>query len=137
MPCCANKHQAIREGAATFIPLIVERADTHRQETDVDMCVTDISVAVEIDHRCTGQLRLILYGPGPPPGDTSKPGNTPRAEPAVLFVGYNGTDGVSEDVDDFGAAGGSSSSGGCGDGLVVMFKDSGNSGVWECCGKGR
>lgn len=121
----------------TFIPLVLERDDAQQQETDVDMCVTDISVGVQIDHSCTGQLRLTLYGPGPPPGDTSEPGNTPRAEPAVLFEDYNGTDGVSEDVDEFGAAGGSGSSGGCGDGLAVTFKDSADSGVWECCGKGR
>lgn len=135
-PC--TKQQAIREGAMTFIPLVVEQAEP--EDTDSDMCVSDMSVAVEIDHSCTGQLQLILYGPGPPPGDTSYPGKTPRAEPAVLFVGYNGTDGAYTDpdgsVDGFGTPAGGSG-GGCGDGMVASFTDSADTGVWECCGQGR
>lgn len=106
------------------------------------MCVSDLSVSVEVDHSCTGQLRLTLYGPGPPPGDAGLPESVPRGEPAVLFVGYNGTDGVSEDAPAAGleaaeATGGSSGGGGCGDGMSASFKDSADDGVWECCGKGR
>lgn len=104
------------------------------------MCISGMSVAVEVDHGCTGQLRLTLYGPGPPPGDTSYPDNAPRAEPAVLFVGYNGTDGADVDTDmlegGFGTAAGASG-GGCGDGMIASFTDSADKGVWECCGKGR
>lgn len=133
------KQQAIREGGATFIPIVVEQAQT-QDNTDPDMCVSDMSVAVEIDHSCTGQLQLTLYGPGPPPGDTSYPENTPRAEPAVLFIGYNGTDGAYIDADGLEggfdtAAGGSG--GECGGGMVAIFTDSADKGVWECCGKGR
>eukprot|EP00752_Nemacystus_decipiens_P004487 g4097.t2 len=129
---------AIREGGATFIPLVVEQAQT-QDDTDSDMCVSDVSVAVEIDHSCTGQLQLTLYGPGPPPGDTSYPENAPRAEPAVLFVGYNGTDGAYVDADGlkegFGTATGRSG-GECGDGILATFTDAADRGVWECCGKG-
>lgn len=139
-PCpCVQKQQAIREGGVTFIPLVVEQAQWPH-DTDSDMCVSDMSVAVEIDHSCTGQLQLTLYGPGPPPGDTSHLENTPRAEPAVLFVGYNGTDGAYVDAD--GLRGGSGTAaggygGGCGDGMVAVFADSADKGVWECCGQGR
>lgn len=123
--------QAIREGGATFIPLVVEEAQEEELEADagVDMCVSDLSVAVEIDHGCTGQLRLTLYGPGPLSGDTRRPENVPRAEPALLFVGYNGTDGVSDDA--------ANGAGGCGVGMSASFTDSAEDGVWECCGKGR
>lgn len=134
-----TKQQAIREGGATFIPIVVEQAQS-QDDTDSDMCVSGLSVAVEIDHSCTGQLQLTLYGPGPPPGDSSYPENTPRAEPALLFVGYNGTDGVYVDADrvergigtDAGGSGGE-----CGDGMVAIFTDAADRGVWECCGNGR
>ncbi len=142
-----DERQAIREGGVTFIPLVVEGAEEDLDDTGgvVDMCVSDLSVYVEVDHGCTGQLRLTLYGPGPPPGDARLPENVPRGEPAVLFVGYNGTDGVSEDaaaaaVTGFEAAaatGGSSGGGGCGDGMSASFKDSADDGAWECCGEGR
>lgn len=107
---------------------------------DSDMCVSDMSVAVEIDHGCTGQLRLTLYGPGPPLGDTSYSNNTARAEPAVLFRSYNGTDGAHVDVQGLGgglgtAAGGSGED--CGDGMAAVFTDSADKGVQECCGNGR
>lgn len=136
------KQQAIREGGVTFIPLVVEQAPSQQDEdSDSGMCVSDMSVVVEIDHGCTGQLQLTLYGPGPPPGDTSYPENTPRAEPAVLFVGYNGTDGAYAGADGLedglGTAVEGGSGGGCGDGMVALFTDSADKGVWECCGKGR
>eukprot|EP00903_Cladosiphon_okamuranus_P009839 g9351.t2 len=130
---------AIREGGATFIPLVVEQAQT-QGDTLSGMCVSDMSVAVEIDHGCTGQLQLTLYGPGPPPGDTSYPKNTPRAEPAVLFVGYNGTDGAFLDAGGLGGGFGTSAAaagGGCGNGMAAIFNDSAAMGVWECCGKGN
>ncbi|CBN74811.1 conserved unknown protein [Ectocarpus siliculosus] len=126
----------IREGGQIFIPLVVEQTEAQRAEADVDMCVTDLSVAVEIDHDCIQQLQLTLYGPGPPPGDTSPLGDVSRAEPAVLVLG-GGISDCASDVDLFGdgndGAAGDASYGGCVDGMDVSFEDSAESGVWEGC----
>ncbi|CAM9312927.1 unnamed protein product [Scytosiphon promiscuus] len=137
-----NSSTAIREGAQTFIPLVVATAATNAQQTDAtiidtDTCVSDLTVSVHIDHGCTGQLRLTLYGPGPPPGDTSELLNTPRAEPAVLFVGRDRTnDAVFGTGATSGGSPGSGSVGGCVNGIDVSFADSAESGVEECCGEG-
>ncbi|CAM9246405.1 unnamed protein product [Ectocarpus sp. 6 AP-2014] len=126
----------IREGSQIFIPLVVEQTEAQRAEADVDMCVTDLSVAVEIDHDCIQQLQLTLYGPGPPPGHTSRLGDVSRAEPAVLVLG-GGISDCASDVDLFGdgndGAAGDVSYGGCVDGMDVAFEDSAESGVWEGC----
>lgn len=104
------------------------------------MCVTDLSVTVEIDHDCIQQLQLTLYGPGPPPGDTSRLGDVSRAEPALLFLGGGVAD-CASDVDLFGlgndVTAGGVSGGGCVDGMDVSFKDSAQSGVWEGCNNRR
>ncbi|CAM9161625.1 unnamed protein product [Ectocarpus fasciculatus] len=130
-----NSSTNIREGGQTFIPLVVEQTDAQRAETDVDMCVTDLSVAVEIDHDCIQQLQLTLYGPGPPPGDTSRLASASRAEPAVLFVGDSVADCAPDDEVGVGidATAGDVSGGGCVDGMDVSFEDAAESGVWEGC----
>lgn len=128
------REQAIPEGTPTFIPLILDQT-----MFDTDMCVSDMSVTVDIDHPCTGQLHVTLYGPGPSTQDANLLENTARAEPAVLFFGYNGTDdGFANDgFANMGSTGEGGSGGGCGDGMRVSFSDSAEDGVWECCGQGR
>lgn len=118
----------------------MEQTEAQRAEADVDMCVTDLSVAVEIDHDCIQQLHLTLYGPGPPPGDTSRLGDVSRAEPAVLVLGGGIAD-CASDFDLFGdgndGTAGDVSYGGCVDGMDVSFEDSAESGVWEGCNNRR
>lgn len=116
--------KTIPEGTPVFIPLPVEQ--TTYQE---DMCVSDITVTVNIDHPCTGQLRLTLYGPGPHTRDANKLENTARAEPAVLFVGHSLADG---------GYAGDSGDGECSDdmGPTLSFSDAAVEGVWEAHGKG-
>ncbi|CAM9357477.1 unnamed protein product, partial [Ectocarpus sp. 13 AM-2016] len=77
-----------------------------------------------------------LYGPGPPPGDTSRLGGVSRAEPAVLVLG-GGISDCASDVDLFGdgnnGPAGDVSYGGCVDRMDVSFEDSAASGVLEGC----
>lgn len=118
--------QAIIEGTTVYSPLEVVESSTHG-----GMCVADIAVSLHIDHPCTRQLRLILYGPGPPNrGARPYDDSMPRSESAVLFEGHDGTDG---------GEGGSNGHGGCGVGIGpgLELSDSAPEGVWECCGRGR
>lgn len=92
--------------------------------------MSDVTVAVNIDHPCTGQLRLTLYGPGPHTRDANKLENTARAEPALLFVGHNGPDD--------GSFTGDSDNGECRDemGPDLSFSDAAEEEVWDYYGKG-
>lgn len=115
--------KSIPDGTPVFIPLEVAQT-----RFNTDMCVSDISVGIDIDHLCTSQLELTLYGPGSPTRDASYLANknAARAEPTVLFSGYNGTDWWGRDVDE-----------GCGNGMVGSFSDSAEESVWRCCGTER
>lgn len=115
--------QNVAEGRRTFSTIYVN--DT----THAGMCVSDLNVSLDIDHPCTGQLTIVLYGPGTPSLSSDNNEDTLRGKPADLFGGYNGTDGgeVAKAGD------------GCGAGIGPGFKlsDHAQEGVWECCGKGR
>lgn len=96
------------------------------------MCVSDISVSLDISHPCTGQLRLTLFGPGPSNRDAHQyqgGGTISRSNPALLFAGHNGTD----------SGLGTPEYEGCGNGIGpdLRLSDAADEGVWECCGKGR
>lgn len=94
------------------------------------MCVTALTVNVDIDHDCIDQLHVTLYGPGPPTRDANKLENTARAEPAVLFMGCDGASGGC-------MLGGGGSDGECTDGLSASFSDSSEGGMLQCCGEER
>lgn len=117
---------AMPEGTTTFTSLVVDQT-VH----ETDMCVSDLSVTVDIDHPCIDQLHLTLYGPGPPTGARSQFENTARAEPAVLFTGFSDATGGDFSHEESG------SDGRCIDGMDASFSDSAESSAWECCGGGR
>lgn len=137
MEIITELHQVIPEGTPTFAPLTIDQS-----AQGTAMCVADMKVNVDIDHQCIGQLYLTLYGPGPSTLDANNLENTARAEPAVLFSGYHGTDcSCTEDTrfestaDQCTETGGSS--GECGEVVRVSFSDTADEGMMECCRKGR
>jgi subtilisin-like proprotein convertase family protein len=52
------------------------------------MCITDISVAVTLDHPCSRQLKLVLRGPGTPTADANFAPLTDRTAGSVALFSF-------------------------------------------------